>query len=981
MSASGAAESGLPVNPSGAGGRALPRPRNGDAGSEQPLPQNGDAGRELPPPRTGDAGSGLPPPRNGDAGRELPLPQGGDTGRWLPLSRLVRSLPAAVTVCVAALTLAGAFATDLQARRNAQARRATLATDIRAQAVNTVNVAIQRTVDLAASVGADWPAHAAIFAAVAHGLDREPGINGVGLMEAVAATGRTRFERRYGPIETSTPGGILRRAPAMAEYYVVLDSARSSGGPSNIGLDVGSEPTRLATLLAAARSGQSRATPPVHLMSSGRTGTVLYVPVYRPAFPLRTPAQRLRALRGFASIGYSYVLLGPALLRAIPQGTAFSLDDEGVRLLAQGSPQHPIRSRIAVAGRSWTLAVGEPAPDLSLPETILLAGALLTLLVGTFGVQARRREHYAQALVARRMAEREQAERALARAEERLHTAFAEAPIGMAVVSPEGRLLQVNRALTRITGYAQEELLALASAGELTHPEDRRADEQARAAMRAGKTRAHDVEKRYLHAAGHTVWVAVHTTLIRDEHGEPAYFLAQIEDITDRRRYESELQQMADHDPLTGLLNRRAYERRLEEHLVRGERYGHAGAVMVLDLDNFKEVNDTLGHSAGDELIMRVAGALATRLRESDTLARLGGDEFAILTPTGERAEVEQLAASLLQVVHRERAARGPGGRERPITASIGVAPLEGAENMSAEEALINADLAMYDAKEAGRNRYETYGWATDQRSASGQSHIEARLEWAERIRAALDENRLVLHAQPVVETATRRATQHELLVRMVDDHGDLIPPGSFLPIAERFGLIREIDRWVVTRAIRMLGEHREEGRRPTVEINLSAHSLGDSQLAAHIGRELRAAGVAATQLIFEVTETAAIGNIAAARNFAERLGELGCRFALDDFGAGFGSFYYLKHLPFDFIKIDGEFVRNCTENATDRLVIRAVVELARGMDKRTIAEFVGDEPTLSTLRELGVDYAQGFHLGAPAPLENWLGLPFTHRQ
>jgi diguanylate cyclase (GGDEF)-like protein/PAS domain S-box-containing protein len=899
-------------------------------------------------------------------------PSRGAMPHGLRLSRRARSLPVIVTAGVAALTLVGALAADRQAQRNADAERSSLATDIRAQTLGTVGTAIHRTADLAASLGADWDAHAAIFAAVAHGLQREAGINGVGLLEAVPARGRAAFERRHGTIELRVAGGSPRAAPARAEYYVVLESARSVAGPSNVDLDVGGEPTRRATLLAAARSGQPRATPPVHLMNSGRPGTVLYVPVYRPAAQApRTPAQRLRALRGFATIGYSYDRLGPALRRAVPAGTAFVLADGGVRLLAQGAPHEPIGSQIAVAGRIWTLAVGEPSPDLSLPQTILLVGGLLTLLVGTFGVQARRRERYAEALVARRLSEREQAESALWRAEERLRTAFEEAPIGMAVVSPESRFLQVNRALARITGYSEHELLALLSAAELTHPEDRRADERARAAMRAGEIRVYDVEKRYLHAGGHTVWVAVHTTLIRDEHGEPAYFLSQIEDITVRRRYESELQHMADHDPLTGLLNRRAYERRLEEHLARGERYGHEGAVLVLDLDDFKEVNDTLGHSAGDELIVRVAGALASRLRDSDTLARLGGDEFAILTPTGDRGEAEQLAEALLRVVRCERAARGPGGRERPVTASIGVAPLEAAQSLRAEEALINADLAMYDAKEAGRDRCETYGG-----TSRGQAHIEARLEWVERIRAALDEDRLVLHAQPVVETATGRATQYELLVRMVDAHGDLIPPGSFLPIAERFGLIREIDRWVVTRAIRMLGEHREAGRHPTVEINLSAQSLGDSQLAAHVGRELRAAGVAATQLIFEVTETTAIGNIAAARAFAERLGELGCRFALDDFGAGFGSFYYLKHLPFDYIKIDGEFVRNCTADPTDRLVIGAVVELARGMGKRTIAEFVGDEATLATLGELGVDYAQGFHLGSPAPLEHWLGQP-----
>ena len=771
-------------------------------------------------------------------------------------------LPAAVTVCVAVLTAAGAFIADRQAQNEARARQATLARNIRTQALYTVDAAIQRTVELAASVGADWSAHSVIFAAAARGLEREPGINGVGLMAAVPAPLRKRFEHAHGPIELlPTRGGARRPAPRMSEYYVVLDSARRGRGPSSLGLDVAAEPKRLATLEAAARSGQPRATPTLHLMSSGGAGTVLYVPIYDPR-PTPPPAERAHGpLRGFASIGYSYALLRPALVRAAPPGTAFALREGSVTLLAAGSLEHPAASRIAVAGRTWTLAVGEPSPDRSLPLAIVLVGAMLTLMVGTLGVQARRRERYAQALVARRLAERDRAERAL---------------------------------------------------------------EQARN-----------------------------------------------EEAVARSRYEAELKQMADHDSLTGLLNRRAYERSLEEHLARGERYGHTGAVMVLDLDSFKEVNDTLGHSAGDELIVRVAGALAGRLRESDTLARLGGDEFAILTPTGERTEAESLADSLLEVVRRERAPRGPGGRERPITASIGVAPLEGVEELSAEEALINADLAMYDAKEAGRDRAIVYG-----STGRGQAHIEARLEWAERIRAALDEDRLVLHAQPVVETATGLTTQHELLVRIVDAHGDLIPPGSFLPVAERFGLIREIDRWVVTRAIRMLGEHREQGRRPTVEINLSAHSLGDAKLALHIGRELRAAGVAATQLIFEVTETTAIGNIAAARTFAERLGELGCRFALDDFGAGFGSFYYLKHLPFDFIKIDGEFVRNCAADPTDRLVIGAVVELARGMGKRTIAEFVGNEQTLTILRELGVDYAQGFHLGPPAPLESWLGVP-----
>jgi diguanylate cyclase (GGDEF)-like protein len=486
--------------------------------------------------------------------------------------------------------------------------------------------------------------------------------------------------------------------------------------------------------------------------------------------------------------------------------------------------------------------------------------------------------------------------------------------------------------------------------------------------MRSGAMHVHDVEKRFLRSGGSIAWASVHTTLVRDDRGEPSYLLSQIQDVTARHEYESRLHYMAEHDPLTGLLNRRAYERILTEHLARGERYGHSGAVLMLDLDDFKQVNDTLGHNVGDELIARVGKALVERLRNTDTVARLGGDEFAILLPRGGRRDAELVARSLLEAIRAERSARGPKGRERPISASIGVAPLTGNKPIGTEEALINADLAMYDAKEAGRDRFETYG-ATGREKTS----IEARLEWVERIRSALEENRLVLHAQPVVETYSGKTTQLELLVRMIGPHGQLIMPGSFLPIAERFGLIGKLDRWVVTRSIRMLGEQRQRGFYPKVEINLSGYSLGDPSLAAHIGRELEIARVDPTQLVFEVTETAAIGNMQAARSFAEQLAELGCRFALDDFGAGFGSFYYLKHLPFDFIKIDGEFVRNLTSNETDRVVISAVVALARGLGKRTIAEFVGDEETVAALRELGVDYMQGFHLGKPAPLEVWL--------
>jgi len=280
---------------------------------------------------------------------------------------------------------------------------------------------------------------------------------------------------------------------------------------------------------------------------------------------------------------------------------------------------------------------------------------------------------------------------------------------------------------------------------------------------------------------------------------------------------------------------------------------------------------------------------------------------------------------------------------------------------------LVEADLAMYDAKEAGRDRYAiAEGGVAD-------GPLGARISWADLIRDALAEDRFVLHAQPIVDVGSGRIGQYELLLRMVDRDGELVAPGAFLSVAERFDLIGEIDRWVVRRAIAMLAEATAAGHDITVEVNLSGRSTGDPELLALIERELRDSGVDPSRLIFEITETTAVANIPAAQHFSARLADLGCRFALDDFGAGFGSFYYLKHLPFDYLKIDGEFVRQCAENRTDQLVIQAVVDIARGLGKRTVAEQAGDDATLALLRRMGVDQAQGYFLGRPAPLDEWL--------
>ena len=562
-------------------------------------------------------------------------------------------------------------------------------------------------------------------------------------------------------------------------------------------------------------------------------------------------------------------------------------------------------------------------------------------------------------LIAQDISDRVERTREIGEAQERFRRAFEDAPIGMAVADLDGRFVEVNLALCAITGHAPDELTGT-TFSSITHPDDLPADFAVMRELISGRLTSSCDEKRYLRPDGSIVWVARSVTLIRDADGEPLHFLDQIQDITERRRFERELRHLADHDPLTGLFNRRRFEQELDRHVAEVARYGPRGALLVLDLDHFKYVNDALGHHAGDELILSVAALLQYRLRETDTLARLGGDEFAILLPNVDPGEAEHVAGELVRAV-REEATVAAGDRRQRVTTSVGIARF-GRADLNGEELLIEADLAMYEAKEAGRDRY-----AVVSPHAERPERIRERVSWLERLRTALAEERFVLHAQPIRDLRTGKIGQHELLIRMLGDNDELIGPGAFLPLAERFGLAPEIDCWVARQAIELLAD--DPGGHIALEINLSGLSLNDTRLLGVIETELARTNVDPRRLVFEITETAAVANIPLARRFAERLTQLGCRFALDDFGAGFGSFYYLKHLPFDYLKIDGEFVSGCLGNRTDQLVIEAVVRIARGLGKETVAEFVSDPQLEQFVRSQGVDYAQGFHVGRPVPI------------
>jgi diguanylate cyclase (GGDEF)-like protein/PAS domain S-box-containing protein len=552
-------------------------------------------------------------------------------------------------------------------------------------------------------------------------------------------------------------------------------------------------------------------------------------------------------------------------------------------------------------------------------------------------------------------------------AEELFRGAFDGSPIGMALADADGRIVRVNGALCDLTGRTVKEL-AGKRFDTLTITADAGQDREVIRALLSGERDQYKVETRFLHASGAPIWVSLQATTITDEDGAPRRYLVQVEDVTHRRHYEENLHYLATHDPLTGLHNRASFANQIDAHADLVRRYGSDGALLLLDLDHFKYFNDTLGHAAGDQLIARVATVLQSRLRDTDVLARLGGDEFAALLPRATPEGAEHVAQTLLDALSAERIAL-PGTGQRTMTASIGVAMFEAVSDLRGEDVLVSADLAMYDAKEAGRNQVSLHV-----RGEHAQARMSGRITWAERIRVALEEDRFTHVAQPIFDLSTGVMTQFEVLLRMIDEHGDLIAPGAFLSTAERLGMVQQIDAMTVARAIRAVAAAGDIGGvRPRVEINLSGASMGDPEMLHVIERELHETGLDPSRVIFEITETAAIANIGRARQFSDELAALGCQFALDDFGAGFGSFYYLKHVRFDILKIDGEFVRDCCSTTTDRLVIQSVVDIARGLGKETIAEHVGDDATVALLRDLGVTHGQGFHLGHPEPLAGFL--------
>ena len=436
-------------------------------------------------------------------------------------------------------------------------------------------------------------------------------------------------------------------------------------------------------------------------------------------------------------------------------------------------------------------------------------------------------------------------------------------------------------------------------------------------------------------------------------------YTALADDISERKAMMQHLKSMAEHDGLTGLYNRSYFQESLERLVELTKRSCQTSALFYIDLDHFKYVNDTMGHGAGDRLLKEISTILGKRARKSDLIARLGGDEFTVLLYNIPEDQVSGSAESF-----RKALADYPfkhGAEQVDIGCSIGVALIT-EQTESAAETLSHADIACHLAKRGGRNRVHVFS-KTDEADVAAMS---VHMGWSRRIREAVERSSFALACQPIVTTHSGAIESHEVLIRMLDGHNNLIMPGAFLPSAERFGLAVEIDRWVIVHAIETLIEQRKKQPGMRYSINLSGQTLSDRSVCDLIVETLQASRLDPAALTFEVTETVAIADMSLAVEFLSNLKRIGCKTSLDDFGSGMSSFAYLRDLPVDFVKIDGRFVRNMASNRVDQAMVRAMSEIAHALGKQTIAEFVEDEQTMEMLRAYGIDYAQGYHLGKP---------------
>jgi diguanylate cyclase (GGDEF)-like protein/PAS domain S-box-containing protein len=458
-------------------------------------------------------------------------------------------------------------------------------------------------------------------------------------------------------------------------------------------------------------------------------------------------------------------------------------------------------------------------------------------------------------------------------------------------------------------------------------------------------------------------WVGINARVSHDENGQIFGIRGTARNVTEQHEAALQIEYLATHDSLTGLANRVSLQRTLELAL----KLGDVGAVLFIDIDHFKYVNDNFGHRSGDQLIVGVSGVLKEAAKElNGQVFRLGGDEYAVHLPDSLRGHAMKVAEGLLDALRHFRF-QSPNQQQRVagLTASIGIAlyPFHGSDVTGL---LSNADIAMYQAKESGRNRFVLY----DQ-DAQGLRRTHHRVQWANKLREVLDDDRLVLYSQPVVRLNDMRTMHWEILSRVRDESGSVLLPSQFIEYAEALGMVQEIDMRVVERVLDHLSAPGRKDQKIRYSVNLSRVSISDPHWVRKFNKMISAADIVRNQLVFEITETAAMSDVDVTQQFIREVKQLGCRFALDDFGAGFSSFYYLKRFDPDYLKIDGAFIRDLPADEGNRIFVKALCEVAHGLHKQVIAEWVEDRDVMNILTSMGAEYGQGYLFHRPAPLVN----------
>ena len=428
---------------------------------------------------------------------------------------------------------------------------------------------------------------------------------------------------------------------------------------------------------------------------------------------------------------------------------------------------------------------------------------------------------------------------------------------------------------------------------------------------------------------------------------------------------DEELRKIAERDPLTDLVNRNYFMRELEETLEEASHGDASSALLFIDLDQFKYVNDTVGHGAGDRLLIQVAEALHHRVRDYDVIARFGGDEFVVLARDVDQSDAVGVARSLLHVLQEMRFVEGEHSFN--IYCSIGVTMID-TDRYSVDELLSQADMACFQAKSRGRNRYHMFEISDYDKKA-----LVEDIGWSQRIRDAIDKNEFLLHYQPMVGAKADDQEFYEVLLRMTDGNGDPVAPSVFFQAAERFGMMVDVDYWVIEHSLAALADYRLDGRDVRFSINLSGHVFEDQALASKIVEALEEHDIPGSAVVFEVTEQSAVRYMDRANSLIQSLQNHGCKFALDDFGTGFSSYSYMKSLPIDYIKISGDFIEDIKSDQVNKVMVKSMVEISKALGKKIVAENIEDAETLKLLQDMGVDFFQGYYFGAPMEtLPDW---------